>query len=47
MFDYISEKGLVKRIIEFKNSEAYDAEGNFIGYLDTKDEKILTEYAIE
>jgi hypothetical protein len=45
-YDFISKYGLVKRVIDFKNSECYDEEGNFIGYFDSKEEKYLTDYQI-
>jgi len=43
-YDFMSKAGLVKRVIDFKNSECYDENGNFIGYLDSKEEKLLTDY---
>lgn len=45
-YDFISQDGLIKRVIEFKNSECIDELGNFIGYLNSTEEKYLTDYQI-
>lgn len=45
--DVISEKGLVRRIIDFRNIEVYDAEDNLTAHLRVRYQQILTEYTIE
>jgi hypothetical protein len=45
-YDFISQDGLIKRVIEFKNTECIDEFGNFIGYLNSTEEKYLTDYQI-
>jgi len=46
-FDYISEEGLVKRILEFNGMECYDEDGIFLGYMDCIEETTLINYTIE
>lgn len=46
-YDYISEKGLVKRILGLNDMECYDEDGNFLGYLDYIEETILIDCTIE
>ena len=45
-YDFISQNGLIKRVIEFKDLECIGGFGNFIGYLSSTEEKYLTDYQI-
>lgn len=46
-YDYISEEGLVKRILEINDIECYDEDANFLGYMDIIEETTLIDYTIE
>jgi len=45
-FEYVSQEGLVKRVIEYSNIEITDEDGNLIGSEDGRDEQYLTDYQI-
>jgi len=45
-YDFVSPEGLVQRLIEFKQLTCIDENGNFIGYLDSTEERYLTDYQI-
>ncbi|MCD4817791.1 MAG: hypothetical protein K8S23_03765 [Candidatus Cloacimonetes bacterium] len=46
-YDYISEKGFVKRIVKINGLNCYDENGEFLGYVDTIEETILIDYEIK
>ena len=45
-FDYVNEKGLIKRFIYYKNTTLTDEEGNTIDSVDVIDESVLTDYSL-
>lgn len=45
-YDFVSQEGLVQRLIELKNMACIDVWGNVIGYLDSIEERYLTDYQI-
>lgn len=46
-YDFVSQEGLVQRLIELKNVACIDGGfGNVIGYLDSIEERYLTDYQI-
>ena len=44
--DFISEQGLIKRIIEFRDLDCIDENGNFIGHINIIEETYLTDFHI-
>lgn len=47
MLDYISEEGLIKRILELYNIQYYSAGGILLGYMNYTEETTLVDYTIE
>lgn len=45
-YDFISPEGLVKRVIECRNTEVIDEELSFVGYCNITEERYLTGYQI-
>ena len=45
-YDFVSPEGLVQRLIEVKNLTCIDEFGNTIGYLDSTEERYLTDYQL-
>lgn len=45
-YDFVSPEGLVKRLIEFKNLTCINEFGNIIGYLDSTEDRYLSDFQI-